>query len=354
MRLWAGTGGFEHLWQLSSLRPARPIPHQRGEVVLVCLGQVGAPSISSLVQRHQVGTSLRKPAQIMLADARPEMKGDGRHRRRAGLQRRIHDRLDLVAPIREAGDDRPDQHPARHSGLVEPTYRLEPPSRVRRAGLGQPPHLLIEGPYGKAGVHRGASGGRRQQPEVAENEGGFGENGKRVGRVGQDPDDTLCQAVPALAALVRVRVGPHGDRITRPTACSELHAQALNRVDLDDDPPLEVLSSVQAEIGVGRPGEAVGARVAAASVHVDRVPKRHAGRRRHLVDDRAGVHMEELHAFEHARAPAAVEDRLSVEHRRLTGGVVVRQPPPQPSVLARHHAGSVTGSPTVVERMFGS
>ena len=113
----------------------------------------------------------------------------------------------------------------------------------------------------------------------------------------------------------------------------QLGPQPLDGVDLDDDPPLEILAQVETEIFVGRPSEAIGAGVAAAPVDVDRVAERHARRRRHLVDDRPGVDVQELHAPELTRADVAVE-KLSPSNsaawaRPVPCGVGLGQPPTQ-------------------------
>ena len=74
-----------------------------------------------------------------------------------------------------------------------------------------------------------------------------------------------------------------------PAGRSQLGAEPLDGVHLHDDLVVEVGADVEAEVVVGRPGEAVDAGVAAAPVRVDGVPEGHAARRRHAVDDRCGL-----------------------------------------------------------------
>ena len=73
----------------------------------------------------------------------------------------------------------------------------------------------------------------------------------------------------------------------------QLRPQQLGDVDLDDDLALEVPARVEAEIGVGRPGEAEDAGVGAASVLVDRPVEAEAAAR-HVVERRAGADLVEV------------------------------------------------------------
>src|SRR5947209_3916226 len=65
------------------------------------------------------------------------------------------------------------------------------------------------------------------------------------------------------------------------------------------------------------PGYAVGAGMAAASVDVDGVAKRHPRRGRHLVDNGLGVDVEELHAPKHARPDVVLDQLAAVEEDAL-------------------------------------
>src|SRR3954470_4600726 len=67
-------------------------------------------------------------------------------------------------------------------------------------------------------------------------------------------------------------------------------------------------------------GLAVRARMAASAVRVDRPAEREHRRRRDLVDDRAGVDVEELHAAELALADVALD--FLFEEGALTGVVL--------------------------------
>ena len=126
------------------------------------------------------------------------------------------------------------------------------------------------------------------------------ENGLRG--LGQHLDDAPGEAVLALAPLVGVGVGAHGDVVARPPPGRQLGPQPLDGVDLDHDLALEVLAHAEVEVLVGGPGEAVGAGVGAAPVGVDGEAERQVGRGRDLVDDPAGVDVEELQPPELALA----------------------------------------------------
>src|SRR6202040_3823082 len=102
----------------------------------------------------------------------------------------------------------------------------------------------------------------------------------------QHPYHALSQVVFALAPLVGVGIGTHGDVVAGPAPGGQLGPEPLHSVDLDDNPSLEVLAHVEAQILVGRAGKTVRTGVTAPAVDVDGVAEGHLRRRRHLVDDR--------------------------------------------------------------------
>src|SRR5690242_14804319 len=98
------------------------------------------------------------------------------------------------------------------------------------------------------------------------------------------------------AALVGIGVRAHGNVVAGPATRREFGSETFDGVDLDHDAPLEVLADVETEVLVGWPGKAIGAGVTATAIDVNRIAERHPGCPWHLVDDRPGVDMEELHA----------------------------------------------------------
>jgi len=85
--------------------------------------------------------------------------------------------------------------------------------------------------------------GRRllQQVEVAQDERRLREDRERVARVDQRADDAAGQPVLALAPLVRVGVGAHGDGLALPPLRRELGPHPFDGVDLHHDVALEAL-----------------------------------------------------------------------------------------------------------------
>ena len=136
------------------------------------------------------------------------------------------------------------------------------------------------------------------------------------------PDDAPRQVVLALGVLVGVGVGAHGDVVAAPLGGAQFGPQSLDRVDLDHDlaarNPRPMLSPRYSCVGRAK-------QYTHAWLHpryaVDRVPEGHLARRRHRVDDRTGVDVEELHARRRrpsrrgARHPLVGEERLPVALR---------------------------------------
>ncbi len=188
------------------------------------------------------------------------------------------------------------------------------------ARLGQPPHLGVQGAHREAAVHGRPPGGGRQVPEIAQDQGGLGEDAEGVARLAQRLDDPPGEVVLALGVLVGVGVGPHGHVVAGPGPGAQLGPHPLDRVHLDHDPALEVLAGPKAQVVVGGPGEAVGAGVAAAAVGVDGVAEGHPAGLGHPVDHRARLDVEELHPGVLARAHVAAGGRLVGEEG---GGVLL-------------------------------
>ena len=82
----------------------------------------------------------------------------------------------------------------------------------------------------------------------------------------------------ALDRLVGIGVGAHRHHVGPVLGRGELGGQQLGRLRLEQDPGLEIEAGRQAEIGVGRPREAIDAAVLAAAIGIDRAVERHVGR----------------------------------------------------------------------------
>src|SRR5262249_1442833 len=111
-------------------------------------------------------------------------------------------------------------------------------------------------------------------------------------------------------------VGPHRDVLTRPPRPGQFPPRQFGSVDLHDDLGVEVEPGVKFEVGVGVPGEAVDAGVAAAPVWIDGELERHPRRWRHLVDNRLGVYLVKRHAAE-AGSVEGPRDDIPAEEGRL-------------------------------------
>ena len=148
---------------------------------------------------------------------------------------------------------------------------------------------------------------RYQELDVPQDQRALGEDRERVPALREDLDDPRHQAVAALRALVGVGGGPHGDVLSLPARRRQLAPQDVGRVHLHDDLRLEVAAGVHVEIGVGRPGEAVDARVRAAAVGVDRPVERHRAAR-NAVDDPLRLDLDELDPAELRRVDVTSRD----------------------------------------------
>jgi hypothetical protein len=198
---------------------------------------------------------------------------------------------------------------------------------MRRARLSGLPYVFIERPDREVAVHVGAGGGGDEKVEVAQDQGRLGEDREGIARLSQRLDDPPREVVPTLGALVGVGVGPHGDVLAVPARRTELGPDALDGIHLDHEFAFEVLAHAEPEVFVGGTGEAVRAGVATPSVGVDGETEGHARRGRHLVDDPAGIDVEELEAPVFADAHVAIDELLLGEEPGLAAVVVGFLPP---------------------------
>jgi hypothetical protein len=222
-----------------------------------------------------------------------------------------HHGVDGLGRVGEPGEDGGDEHPARQPPLPQLGQRLEALAGRRRAGLGRPPDVLVEGAHGEAHGHVGPLGRLGQHVGVPQHQGRLGQDGERVAGPAQLLDQAPGQVVLALGPLVRVGVGAHGDRLAAPPPGVQLGPQPLDGVDLDHHLPLEPLPDVEPQVVVRRPGEAVVADHAVGDV----VP----GPRGHVVERQ--VHPERLHRDDPSGRPLVhhvADDRLPHQLRHFS------------------------------------
>ena len=247
-----------------------------------------------------------------------------------GVATGFHYRSDLFVPVGQAREHRGDEHPAGYPGTVEAPHHVEPFVGRRRARFREAPDLPVERPDREVDPHARAGGRFHQQGQVSQHQCRLGEDAEGVATVAEGADDPARQMVLALGVLVRVGVRTHRDQVTLPARGRNLGPGALDRVDLDHYPPLEVLSYPETEELVGRAGEAVRARVRAAPVGVDGVLERHPRGRRHSVDDAPGVDVEELEPPVLTPADVALGPRPVEQGTR---SILVLDRPPEPVPL---------------------
>ena len=88
------------------------VAHLGGERLLVGLGGVGPVAVAAPYLGHQVGVRLGEPGEVDLAHARPQVQQHGRDRGGAGLDARLHDGVELVGAVGQAGEHGRHQHAA--------------------------------------------------------------------------------------------------------------------------------------------------------------------------------------------------------------------------------------------------
>lgn len=260
------------------------------------------------------------------------MEANRSDRRGARFPASLFDRRHLVGMIGQTGEEGSHEHSGSHPRLRQLGDGLNPSHWGRRTGLGQAPHLGVEGAYREADRDIGAAGRLHEQVEVTRHESGFGQDGERVGKLGEHLEHSSSEPVLAFGRLIRVGVGAHRNRFARPPPGSGLGSGEFDGVDLHHDLGVEVLSYVESEVFVGGPGKAVAAGMAAAAVRIDRSieGKPVAG---HAVEDGLGFDLVER---EPAILTAAADTPAQFEQTPLGGGS-----PPQ--FLHRGHG---------TERMF--
>ena len=236
---------------------------------------IGPPSEASPVEPDQVGPGALQPVEVVGAYRAPEVQRDPVDGDGAGVGAGLDDLLQLLLGVREARQDGGDEDPARDAHGGQSPQGLDASVRWGSAGLGQLTTRTGRGPHREA--HRDLRSARCRRQHVGSRRTSVDLvrmlNGLRA--LAERLDDPPGQVVLPLGVLVRVGVGAHGDAVASPLRGAQLGAQPLHRVDLDHDLALEVGSDLQAEVVMGRPGEAVDAGVAAPPVGVDGVPEGH-------------------------------------------------------------------------------
>ena len=106
----------------------------------------------------------------------------------------------------------------------------------------------------------------------------LGDDAHGIVELAQHTEDLAGDLQLALDRLVGIGVGAHGDHVGAVFRRGELRREQLGGVGLEQDLGLEIEAGREAEIGVGRPREAVDAAVLAAAIGIDRAVEADVGR----------------------------------------------------------------------------
>ena len=106
-------------------------------------GQVRTLPEQRLVALDLIGPVARERLEEVLSDSRSEVDGAGPDRARTCVARRADDSVELLLPVREAGEDRRHPDPDVDPGVGEHPYRPQPALGRRSARLGRSPDALV-------------------------------------------------------------------------------------------------------------------------------------------------------------------------------------------------------------------
>lgn len=181
----------------------------------------------------------------------------------------LQNRLNLV--VIDLRDDRHHQDPHRHPGGGQSPHRCHAPSRRRRRpGLHHPGKVSVQG--GDAHGHRTqiALGHRRENIPIAQHQGRFRNNGKRVIDAVQHLDQATGNQPLPFNRLMGIGVGAKGNRRNLISGLALFFFEQRRRIGLGEQLGLEIEPRREAQICMGRPGEAVDAAMLTPPVGIDR------------------------------------------------------------------------------------
>ena len=194
----------------------------------------------------------------------------------AGMRRRIENALDLG--IVQRGDHRSDHHRGRNSRFRQSPQRLQPPRRRRGARLHGARQLRIQRRHRNRHLGEIALGHPRQNVDVAHHQRRLRDDADRMAGAIQHFENAAHDLVLALDRLIGIGIGADRDHARLVVLRRQLLFQQLRRIGLGEQLRFEIEPRRQAEIGVGRPREAVDAAMLAAPVGVDRAVEADIGR----------------------------------------------------------------------------
>ena len=178
-------------------------------------------------------------------------------------------------PRCRAGQVRP-RHPLRLPASRSDGERPKPLSRRSRAGLGTPPHVLVERRHREAHAHARTDGRLGEHVDVAHDQRPARDDVERVRGHSERFEAAAGEPVPPLGRLVRVGGGADGDRLAAPRLPGELPPENVGDVHLDADRVAVALAGGPVGPLLERPDVTERAAVDAAHVRIERPGERHA------------------------------------------------------------------------------
>ena len=201
-----------------------------------------------------------------------DISGFGGPGRRSRLQHFLQGLV--VQPRYQSGD----HYAARHACLGEVPENVHSPLRAGGARLQLARERAVEAGDGDKDLHQVLLRHRREQVQVALDQGGLGHHRERMLAFGEDLDDLPGDPEFSLDRLVAVGIRADGDRARHVARLRELGAQQLGRVGLREQLSLEVEPRRELEVRMARAGVAVDAAVLAAAIGIDRLREADVGR----------------------------------------------------------------------------
>jgi hypothetical protein len=174
-------------------------------------------------------------------------------------------------------DHRRRQHRHRDAGTGQPRDGVQPPLRRGRAGFQDARQMVVQRGDGQADPRQPARRHAGQDVRIAQHAGGFGDHRHGVVEALQHLQHRAGQLQRALHRLIGIGVGAQRHRRRLVARLAQGGFQQLRHLRLEQQLGFEIQARGKAEIGVGRPREAINAAMLAAPVRVDGAVKADVG-----------------------------------------------------------------------------
>src|SRR5437879_3333487 len=157
----------------------------------------------------------------------------------------------------ECGYDRSHEDPGRNPGSAQAGKRPQPPLRGGGSRLGRACERVVEARDTDPDARQALARHFREQVEVAQDQGAFGDDGDWMPRAGQHLENRAADFHTPLDGLVGVGVRAEGDRLADIIWPCQLGFEQLGRVGLVEETCLEVDPGRQSKVSVARASKAV-------------------------------------------------------------------------------------------------